>query len=280
MQASRTFKNIIDRISEFEDSQVVSDLIFFPTDYVYSILPHSKQEDFIYCHELNGQKLTLSADPDYGLPYGSFARLLLAKITTKALQTGEKKVSLPKISAFCRELNCRVTGHTIDKIKNQALSLFTTGFCIKNTRKKNRHHGKNFYLIEDYDVWTDTTEQKQDWLSEIILSEAYYTQIERAMPLDYYGLRDLARSPLAMDVFVWLCYRLPLITESITVSPVALKAQFGCGYNDDKDGRYKFKINFEAALKLVYSIYLKANIDWDRKFGLTLEKSEPHVKRR
>ena len=261
------------------DAQTAIDagsLVFFPTDFLFTCFPYSKPKTNTYTHIIGQRSLTLNADPEFGVPYGSIARLLLAKITAEACKTKSRIQQLPRISQFLKELDTAVTGNRILSIRNQALSLFTTQILLKN-QSLNRIKGKNFTLIEDYSVWSTRTKTQTDWVSEIKLSEAFYIQAtESALPVDYRALRQLARSPIAMDIFMWLTYRLNVVKNDTLITWENLKSQFGQNYLDDKHGRYNFKRKFKELLLLACTLYSEANIELTEQ-GLILRKSKPHV---
>lgn len=250
---------------------------FFPQQYIYTVLPYSDPKCHTYQQVCNGQKLLLNADPDYGLPYGAIPRLLKACITSQAVKTKSRTLQLPRITQFCKLLNYSATGAKIAAIRKQALALFSTRILLKSASADVIAIKENYTLIDGCKLWAAHTKTQKDWLSEIHLSEAYYTQCKRAMPVDFRGLRELARSPIAMDVYIWLTYRLPYITSDVLVSHAALKHQFGFGYCNDKDGKFRFKQKMKEALRLAQMIYTDANIEWDKQ-GVLLKRSEKHVK--
>lgn len=62
-------------------------------------------------------------------------------------------------------------------------------------------------------------------------------------------LKDLKRSPLAIDIYCWLTYRLSYM-RSITIIPwEVLQVQFGSNYATDQQGVRNFKRAFLRELK-------------------------------
>ena len=90
---------------EAESAQDAGALGFMARAMTQATLPHRKV-DGAYFQRVNGNyTLTLLVPPDIGLPYGSIPRLLLAWLTTEAVQTQSRELELgDSMSAFMREL--------------------------------------------------------------------------------------------------------------------------------------------------------------------------------
>ena len=77
---------------------------------------------------------------------------------------------------------------------------------------------------------------------EVILGERFFEQATKsAVPLDPVIVRTLRRSPLALDLYAWLTYRMATLNKTATVSWPALQAQFGSEYARPRDFRAKFR---------------------------------------
>ena len=88
-------------------------------------------------------------------------------------------------------------------------------------------------------------------------------------------LRALAksRSPLALDIYQWLTYRMSYLRDPATVPWEALKLQFG-GSQDVPIRAFKPK--FLRHLKQVLELYPQARVE-PGSSGLKLLPSRPHV---
>ncbi len=105
--------------------------------------------------------------------------------------------------------------------------------------------------------------------------------IEHPIPIDLRAYRALRGSPLAMDIYCWLTYRMsytnkptrPIVWESLMM-------QFGSNFNPSnlEQATRDFKKGFLAALKAVQIVYPKARLEV-RDNGLVLLPSPPHVSR-
>ncbi|EEF21789.1 conserved hypothetical protein [Ricinus communis] len=151
------------------------------------------------------------------------------------------------------------------------------GFTVRNVLIADE-----FELDEEEAVGLWVPQRKSEagaWRSKVRLSNNFYKEcIDRPVPVDLRAYKALRGSPLAMDVYIWLTYRMSC-TERRT-RPIrweALMAQFGSRYESDQAAR-DFKKGFLKALKLVQLVYPSARVLLVDN-GLVLLPSPPHVQR-
>jgi hypothetical protein len=89
-------------------------------------------------------------------------------------------------------------------------------------------------------------------------------------------LAQVSNSAMAIDLLVFLCYRLPLLTrgESDLVTWRQLSAQFG-----NREPPSKFRENVDATVASALRAYPEANVEPTAE-GLVLRHSDPAVLRR
>ena len=94
------------------------------------------------------------------------------------------------------------------------------------------------------------------------------------MPLDIRALRALAqmRSPLALDIYTWLTYRMSYLHEPTEIGWASLEMQFGADYASV----HEFRRKFLEKLKVVKALYPAAKVA-PAEGGLTLWPSPTHV---
>ena len=115
-------------------------------------------------------------------------------------------------------------------------------------------------------------EQGSLWKSSLLLGQNFFDEIiKNPIPLDIDALKALKRSPLAIDIYCWLTYRMSYLEKPTKISWLSLKNQFGAEYSELRD----FKKNFLKHLKKVSVIY-KANVSETKK-SLLLQPSNPHI---
>ena len=237
---------------------------------VQATLPHTKPTDPETKKELNYYErtngiftLSVMSRPKVGIPYGSMPRTLLAWICTEAVKSQSKTLYLGSSQAeFLREkLNLHTSGQYTSRLKDQAYRLFNSLITVENTRN-DRQTLENTIIARKAVFWNPAAkdDQRNEWQTELTLSTDFYDDITAApVPTDLRILHSLRKSPLAMDIYTWLCYRQFLMSvkgDSVVRIPwEALRFQFGSNYNKDNkdDGKalHNFRYNFLLRLKEV-----------------------------
>jgi hypothetical protein len=105
------------------------------------------------------------------------------------------------------------------------------------------------------------------------LSEGFFEQLKKhPVPLEEAAIKALSNNAPALDVYLWLAYRLHALKEDRLVPWSALKAQFGTGFSK----LYHFKNKFPGALALATAVYPDAKVEVTDE-GVILKPSHPPV---
>jgi hypothetical protein len=121
-----------------------------------------------------------------------------------------------------------------------------------------------------------TSDQLPLWTDIVRLDEGFYQSlIDHPLPVQEAAIRQLGARSMAIDLYVWLAYRLHHIENPVPVSWGALFQQFGGGYKQSRQFRAKFK----EPLALALAAYPEARVSADDT-GLTLHPSPPPVPER
>jgi hypothetical protein len=248
---------------------------------VQATMPHKRVKGNEFTRRNGHFILSLMAPLAVGLPYGSIPRVLMAWLTTEAVRTKSRDLVLgDTLSAFMGELGLVPTGGrwgSITRLKEQTKRLFaSTVTCTYDDADKTEILG---YRVADRAVlWWDHKDPRQagSWQSVVTLTEPFYREIiERPIPVDMRALKALKRSPMALDIYCWLTYRLSYLSKPTPIPWEALAAQFGSEYARMRD----FKAAFLGELKRVLVVYPGAAVtEGDR--GLVLRPGNVHVLRR
>ncbi len=266
---------------EAEAAQDAGALGFMARAMVQATLPHRKVEG-TYFERTNGSfTLTLLAPPKIGLPYGTVPRLLLAWLTTEAVQTQSRDLELgDNLSGFMRELDMVPTGGrwgSITRLKEQTARLFASTVSASYA-DADKHAEMGYRLADKSLLWWDAKnpEQAALWRSSVTLTEQFYREIiEHPIPIDMRALKALKKSPMALDIYCWLTYRASYAKKPSTIPWAALAQQFGADYARVRD----FKASFLAELRKVATVYAGAQFE-ATEFGLVVKPSPPHIARR
>jgi hypothetical protein len=215
-----------------------------------------------------------------GLPYGSLPRLLLAWISTEAVRTREPLVVLgDTLSSFMRELDLIPTGGrwgSITRLRMQMKRLFSAS--ISCTYEGNdQWSNAGFRIADETHLWWDPKQPHQAdlWHSTVTLGQKFFQElIEHPVPVDMRALKALRRSPMALDLYCWLTYRMSYLRKDTVIPWYSLQAQFGADYSRERD----FKAKFNESLRKVLTVYTAAKAQ-PAQGGLLLCPSRTHVQR-
>jgi len=206
---------------------------------------------------------------DIGLPYGSIARLLMVYITTRAVanQHAEqpRRIEISShLYAFLRELDIPiVTGKrgSVRTLREQVNRLLRCEIAFV-TKNDDEGGGRDAFslmpLSGKYDIWWNYQTPDLDSLfpSYIELGEAFYEAIIASpVPIRLDHLRQLRRSPLAIDFYLWCSYRLFTLNaqkQTVLTLPVpVLKAQLGSSFKRTRD----FVHHMQDAINRVKAVF-------------------------
>jgi len=272
---------------ESEEAIEAGKLGFMARGLVQATMPHKKTTALIH-HRVNGDyHLTISAmNPTVGLPYGSVPRLLLAWLATEAITTRNRELILgDSMSDFMRQLGMAPTGGrwgSIPRLKSQASKLFSSAIQCSFVTKDDsgqRTALQNMLIADSANLWWEPQNPGQQSLFEstVKLSEAFYNEItDNPVPIDMRALFALKKSPLALDIYCWLTYRMSYLRNPTSIPWEALQGQFGSGYPMTSQGTRDFKKAFLTQLKKVQVVYPGCNAD-EGASGLLLRRSKTHI---
>jgi hypothetical protein len=134
-------------------------------------------------------------------------------------------------------------------------------------------------IVDGMDLWRDDTADEPDlfrtggeWVRHIKLSDPFFQHLtEHAVPLSEEAISRLKHSSLALDLYVWLTYRLHPLKKETTVPWHALSDHFGAESNH-RLLAYRLK----EVLKDVVAVYPEADVEPTNR-GLLLRPSKPSV---
>ena len=195
-------------------------------------LPRTNPGNRLQYKRVNGPfKLIMSVTGDHKLPHGSNPRLILAWVCTEAVRTGSREIMLGRsLSDFMRKLGISSTdGRGQARLRNQMKRLFNCSVQLNYTAA-GRETSATALVAELTDFWWNPKHPDQTglWESKVRLSEVFFNEIvRRPVPLDMNTLKALKRSPLGLDLYLWLTYRIFALTSSQRLTWRQLYRQFG-----------------------------------------------------
>ena len=263
---------------ERESALEAGALGFMARAMVQATLPH-KQVAVNEFERRNGNySLSIMAPSSIGLPYGTIPRLLLAWLTTEAVKTKSRELELgDSLSGFMAELDMMPTGGrwgSITRLKDQSRRLFASSITAVY------ENGPGFAVINQAvadraQFWWNNKHPEQAglWKSTVTLSENFFNEvIDRPVPIDMRAIRALKKSPLALDIYSWLTYRMSYLTSPTVVSWAGVAMMLGSSYAELRD----FKKSFLNELRKVLLVYPNANVEV-LPDGLRIKPSLTHI---
>ena len=173
------------------------------------------------------------------LPFGNLPRLLMAWLCSEAVRTQSRVLILGKsLSDFMRALGVySSSGEKHIRLRNQMNRLF--GCTVSMIYED--EHGKQFVsslIAERGEFWWSKPDEPMLWESKIELGEKFYNEIiNHPVPLNLNTLKALKRSPLGLDLYLWLVYRTFTLRAPLRLTWRLLYGQFGAHPDKASDKR-------------------------------------------
>ena len=179
-------------------------------------------------------KLGMTAGIDNKLPYGNLPRLILAWICTEAVRTQSREIVLGRsLSKFMRALGINSTSGGSrgeqTRLRNQMKRLFgcTVSLIYQDERGET---AVNSVVARRTEFWWNESKPDEPslWQSKIELGEDLFNEIiQHPVPLNMNTLTALKRSPLGLDLYLWVVYRTFPLRAPLRLTWRLLYSQFG-----------------------------------------------------
>lgn len=258
---------------------------FIHAGFALTALPHRGIAETEWVREAAGLTLRVESGKDergaiVGIPYGSIARVILLYLQTEAVRTRSREVELGKsMNSWLAAMgvNNGGKGYSLVREQSRRLSLCRlTFYAMSNegTQITNGGFVRNAILPSRSN---DDGIQLSLWCERVVLDEAFYSSlIEHPLPVRETAIRGLVHRSMAIDIYVWLAYRLWKINKPKHVPWPAFYGQFGAGFTRLR----AFRQHVREPLALALSAYPEARVDVDDEEGLTLHPSPAPVPER
>lgn len=296
---------------ESEDAKSAGTLGFMTRALVIATMPYKDPKVDAFTRTNGDFKLRILAGYEGGIPFGIYPRLLMSWVTTEAVRKDSPVIELgDSLRVFLRNvLDLKSTSGgergASTRVSEQMKRLFGSmvtaqytgsqehrGFKLKNVLIADdlELDGHEADLLDSVDGSASTTsdealwvpQPKHDagkWSSQVRLSNNFFKEcVSSPVPIDLRAYKALRGSPLAMDVYTWLTYRMSYVTRR--TKPILwedLMLQFGSSYTTSFDQAVRdFRKAFLKALKMVQVVYPQAAVEI-KDNGLVLLPSRPHI---
>lgn len=255
------------------------------TTHLHSILctiylPHRRTAPDEAWKRSNGEGATLMIQPTkdehgryFGVPYGATGRLMMIYLQNEAYRNRSRQVELGRsMHAWLRAMGVDSSGKGYRAAREQALRIERSLVTVSYVGPNGKERWQDTIIRGSFNLGPhdDPDIHQQELFPQIIqLSESFYEALIRHPAVLFEpAIRALAGKSLALDVYLWLAYRLHALSKPQTISWKTLYNAFGPNYARERDFRSKFK----EALKEALLVYPQAKVDLIEN-GIALEPS-------
>ena len=239
----------IDRL--FEASEADSEIGYMGRLMALCSLPRTNPGNRLQYERVNGPyTLIMIAGGNNKLPFGHMPRLLLAWVCTEAVRTQSRDLFLGKsLSDFMRRVGIDPAGASYARVRNQMERLFACSVVFIYTDKKQKSQINAYFADRTQFWWNPDTSGQQGALR---LGEEFFNEIiNHPVPLDMNILKAMKRSPLGLDLYMWVNYRTFALDRPLRISWVQLYRQFGPGEATDDPTIQSFRRKAFRELKKI-----------------------------
>ena len=204
--------------------------------------------------------LYMQSGPGNKLPFGNLPRLLLAWVSTEAVRTQSRELVLGRsLSKFMRTLGINSTSGGVrgeqTRLRNQMKRLFG---CTVSLLYQDEHGeaAVNSVMARRTEFWWNERKPDQPslWESKIELGEdLFYEIISHPVPIDMNTLTAMKRSPLGLDLYLWLVYRTFPLRAPLRLTWKQVYRQFGAHPDNARDKKtvQNFRVKVLRELKKI-----------------------------
>ena len=258
---------------------------FVHAGFALTALPHRRVEETEWVREAAGLTLRVESGKDErgvmaGIPYGSVARMILLYLQTEAVRTRSREVELGRsMNRWLTTMGVNNGGKGYHLVREQSWRLSVCRLTFYSTSDEGRQVTNGGFVRTAIlpSRPDDPSTQLSLWRERVVLDEAFYNSlIEHPLPVRETAIRGLANRSMAIDIYVWLAYRLWQLKRPKRVPWPALYGQFGRGFTRLRAFRHHVK----EPLALALAAYPEARVEIDDLAGLTLHPSPSPVPER
>jgi hypothetical protein len=249
--------------------------------FAMTSLPHKRITEGLWRREGNRTTLLVESGRSrsgdlVGVPYGSIARLILLYLQTEAVRTNSPEVELGRsMKSWMSRMSLTSGGKTYQLVAEQARRISAcrlTFFTDRENGAEARHNGA---FVQDAITFASVIDNDQPtlWQDRVRLDPSFWRSLrDHPVPVREEAIQAIGTRSLAIDVYIWLAYRLHSLTKSTSITWTAVHAQFGAGFRLVR----QIKPTFTEALNLALAVYPEACVDIEKQ-GLVLHPSPPAV---
>ena len=250
--------------------------------FAMTALPHKQVVNPLWTREGGSVRLQVESGRDaggnvVGIPFGSVARLILLYLQSEAIRTKSREIELGRsMNYWLKTMGVDNGGKNYKIVREQSKRISLCRLTFYRITASATAVTNGSFVRDAIIPTTDNIDQSMLWQEVVRLDEGFYQSlVDHAMPLQETAIKQLAGKSTAIDIYVWLAYRLRSLQASTPISWAALYQQFGAEYAHLR----QFRARFRDPLSLALAAYPAARVE-ESDTGLILHPSEPPVPER
>lgn len=215
----------------------------------------------------------------FGVPYGARARLILLYLQTEAVRNRSREVSLGKsMRDWMARMGLSIGGETAKGLRDQAHRIAAANIKFFWKQETGGETGTGMArgnIVETGLFFGEPQRARHPSLFEdrVVLGEAFFADLmKRGVPILDQAIKQLRDRSMALDVYIWLAYKLHALEKRTPIRWASLYAQFGGGFAAVKN----FRPTFIDALTAATAAYPDAKVQVEDE-GLVLFPSAPPI---
>ena len=249
--------------------------------FAMTSLPHKRIEEGLWKREGHRTTLLVESGRDrqgklVGVPYGSIARLILLYLQTEATRTNSPEVELGKsMKSWMSRMSLTTGGRTYQLVAEQARRISACRLTFFTDRENGAEARYNGAFVQDAISLAGVADEDQPtlWQDRVKLDAGFWKSLrDHPVPVREEAIKAIGSRSMAIDVYIWLAYRLHSLSKPTTVSWTAVHGQFGAGFRLVR----QIKPTFLDALNLALAVYPEAGVRVEKE-GIILHPSPPAV---
>lgn len=256
---------------------------FVHAGFAMTALPHKRIEATEWVRDGADIRLRIESGKTHdgttvGVPFGYVARLILLYLQTEAIKTRSREVELGRsMHSWLKAMGLNSGGKGYEAVREQSRRLSLCRLTFYRVSEGGEAVMNGGFVREAILPGRDSDgSQLSLWRETVVLDEVFYQSLIRhPLPVRETAIRALAGRSMAIDLYVWLAYRLHHLAKPMRVPWPALYRQFGAGFALQR----QFKAHAREALALALSAYPEAQVRVDDE-AITLMPSPAPVPER
>ena len=193
-----------------------------------------------------------------GIPFGYVARLILLYLQTEAVKTKSREVELGRsMHSWLKTMGLNSGGKGYAAVREQAQRLSLCRLTFYQIAAGGEAIMNGSFVREAILPTRNGDTQLSLWRDTVILDEVFYESLIRhPLPVREEAIRTLSGRSMAIDLYIWLAYRLHYLEGPIRVPWPAMHRQFGAGFGLMR----QFRAHARDALALALAAYPEARV--------------------